>query len=160
MPRGGNIGDLAAQMREIAARLERADGAAVVYGIRDVPHYSGMSAAELGRILFEGVPRSPGGVEVGGQRIPARNFFQDAETMIEAETPRLSARAARRIIRGVTVRQALEPLRVFCEDAIKTSIDIFMDPQNASSTIRKKGRDDPLFDRGDLLDAAGAEIED
>jgi len=144
------IEQLAARMRRIAARLEKADGAAVVYGIRDVPHYSGMSAAELAAILFRGTRDG---------RIPARDFFADAEDEIRRQAPQLCRRAARRIIRGLTVRQALEPLRAFCEDAIRDSMDNFKIPPNAPSTIRRKGRDDPLDDTGDLIDAAGAEIE-
>lgn len=134
---------------DLARRLDAADGVGVEYGIRAEPHYSGLTTAELGRVLHNG--RRDGS-------IPARPFFAQAEEDLRVIAPRLLKRAQREIERGKDPRRALDKLADAAREALSRSIDNFTDPPNAPATIRRKGRNDPLVDRGDLIKAVDAVV--
>lgn len=133
----------------IIRELEAADGVAVVWGVRDEPHHSGMTTGELAEILIKGTKDG---------RIPPRDFMQVAADEIEViARPRLKA-IARKLLRGEDPGRELVKLRDAAHEAVVRAIDTFHTPENAPATIRSKGRDDPLVDTGDLRDAADAEI--
>lgn len=133
----------------VIRRLEAADGVEVVYGIRDEPHHSGLSTTELARILIEGTRDG---------RIPPRDFMAVAAQDVEVVArPRLRA-IARKLLRGEDPSRELSKLSDAAREAVSRAIDTFHTPENAPSTVRSKGRNDPLVDLGDLLAAADAEV--
>jgi hypothetical protein len=62
---------------------------------------------------------------------------------------RLAAQAA---LRGRDPRPALAKGRDAAHEAVVRAIETWTDPPNAEGTIKRKGKDDPLVDGGDLLD--------
>ena len=138
-------------LTRIARQLEAAHGKSVVYGVRDEPHPSGMTAGELAEILIRGTRDG---------RIPPRDFMRVAADEIEViARPRLRA-IARKLLRGEDPSRELDKLSDAAREAVVRAIDTFHMPENAPSTQRAKGRDDPLVDLGNLRDAADAEVVD
>jgi len=141
--------DAGAYFDRLARRLNAADGAGVEYGIRDEPHYSGLTTAQLARRLERGDP---------DRGLPARPFFEQAEEDMRVISPRLLRRAVQQIQKGKSPERALDTLADAAREALVRAIDNFDDPSNAASTIKRKGRDDPLVSTGAMRDAADAVV--
>ena len=62
---------------------------------------------------------------------------------------------------GMTSEQALEAIAVIARDAVKATISNYTgpNPSNAPTTIKIKGRNQPLVDFGDLLRSISYEIK-
>lgn len=141
--------DAGAYFDKLARRLNAADGTGVEYGIRDEPHYSGLTTAQLARRLERGDP---------DRGLPARPFFEQAEEDMKTIAPRLLKRAVQQIQKGKSPARALDTLADAAREALVRAIDNFDDPSNAASTIKRKGRDDPLVSTGAMRDAADAVV--
>lgn len=121
-------------------RFRSLDGAFVEFGIAG-EHPSGLDAAALGTILTEGT-----------DTIPARDFLAVAADECKLAVDRAMRLAARVALRGQDPRPALAKGRDAAHEAVVRAIDTWTDPPNAAATIRRKGKDDPLVNKGDLLD--------
>jgi len=141
--------DLGDYFDRLSRRLHAADGAGVEYGIRDEPHRSGLTTAQLARRLGRG--DTDRGLE-------PRPFFEQAEEDMRTIAPRLLKRAQQAIQKGKDPERSLETLADAAREAMVRSIDNFEDPPNKASTIKRKGRNDPLVDSGDLMRAADAVV--
>jgi len=141
--------DPGAYFDKLSRHMAAADGAGVEYGIRDEPHYSGLTTAQLARRLERGD-------EARG--LEPRPFFEQAEEDMRVIAPRLLKRATQAIVKGKDPARALETLADAAHEAMSRAIDNFDDPPNKPSTIKRKGRNDPLVSRGDLLAAADAVV--
>lgn len=139
--------DAADHFDRLSKHLQAASGYGVEYGIREEPHYSGLTTSQLGRRLERGDP---------SRGLPARPFFEQAEEDLRTIAPRLLKQAAAAIMKGKDPERALGRLADASREALVRAIDTFTTPANAPSTIRQKGRDDPLVHRGDLMAAADA----
>jgi len=134
---------------DLADRLAAIDGAGVEYGIADEPHPSGMSAAELGRILYYGTKDG---------RIPARDYLEDAEREVKVQSPVFFGRVLVDVYANRSPIRDLEDLADVAQQALYTSMQNNFAVPNAKSTIRKKGFNNPLIHYGDLLGAVTAEV--
>lgn len=136
-------------MGETARRFRALDGMLIEFGVAG-DHPSGLPAELLALWLTQGT------TEDGRTRIPARDFLTvaaDESAAVMARGLRLAASAA---LAGKDPRRPLAKARDACHEAVVRAIDTWSDPGNAESTIRRKGKDDPLVDKGDLLDLAYA----
>ena len=97
--------------------------------------------------------------EFGTQRIPARPFLRTSVDMFAEESwlPEL----ADALKEGVPPETALNRVGLQAQADIRRVIEEWKDPPNAPSTIKRKrsGRDNPLVDSGDLLDAIDYHVE-
>lgn len=97
--------------------------------------------------------------EFGTQRIPARPFLRTSlDTFAEASwLPELASL----IGEGVPPETALNRVGLQAQADIRRVIEEWASPPNAPSTIKRKrsGRDNPLVDSGDLLDAIDYHVE-
>ena len=141
--------DAGAYFDKLSRRLDAADGAGVEYGIRDEPHRSGMTTAQLARRLHDGDP---------DRGLEPRPFFEQAEEDLRTIAPRLQKRALQAIMKSKDPERALQTLADAAREALARSIDNFEDPPNKPSTIKRKGRNDPLVDHGDLIKAVDAVV--
>jgi hypothetical protein len=127
---------------ELARRFHSLDGALVEFGVAGA-HPSGMEAAELAGILIAGTDDG---------KIPARDFITVAADEARGAIDRGLRLAAQAALAGRDPRRPLERARDAAHAAVERAIETWADPGNAASTIRAKGKDDPLVDKGDLLD--------
>jgi len=134
---------------DLADRLAAIDGIGVEYGIADVAHPSGMSAAELGRILYYGTKDG---------RIPARDYLEDAEREVKMRSPVFFGRVLADAYAGRSPVRDLEDLADVAQQALYSSMQNYFRVPNAKATIRRKGFNDPLIHFGDLLEAVTAEV--
>jgi hypothetical protein len=107
-----------------------------------------MPAAELARILIRGTKDG---------RIPARDFWSP---VIEEVTPIMKNALAQGLalaVRGRDPQLVLRRAASECHDVLLAAIEDFTTPPNADSTIKSKGRNDPLVDEGDLRDSTFGE---
>lgn len=98
--------------------------------------------------------------EFGTRRIPSRPFMRfSLDTFAEsAWLPEL----AQLLKEGEDPEKALGKIGAQAQGDVRRVIEAWAQPGNAESTIRQKrsGRDNPLVDSGDLLDAIDFEIEE
>ncbi len=97
--------------------------------------------------------------EYGTQRIPSRPFMRfSLDTFAEsAWIPEL----AQLIKEGMDPETAFNRVGLQAQADVRRVIEAWKEPENKKSTIRHKrsGRDNPLVDTGDLLDAIDYELE-
>lgn len=141
--------DPGAYFDKLSRHMKAADGVGVEYGIRDEPHRSGMTTAQLARRLERGDK---------DRGLEPRPFFEQAEEDMRVISPRLLKRAQQAIIKGKSPLPALNTLADAAREALVRSIDNFSDPPNKRATIKRKGRNDPLVDQGGLIEAADAVV--
>ena len=128
--------------KPLSKRIREMDGAYIAVGLAG-PHPSGMDAGKLASILKDGTQDG---------RIPARDFLTPA---VEAAAPAVRhalKTAASAALRGKDPRPAMQRGALAAHEHLIKAIENFDTPPNAPSTIRKKGKDDPLVDSGALLD--------
>lgn len=87
--------------------------------------------------------------EFGTSRAPSRPFFRAMIAKESAGWPELLGKAA--VHYGYDAHQALSVIGEKINDDLKSSIVGWQGPQNAPSTIAKKGFNKPLIDTGDML---------
>lgn len=134
---------------DLADRLAAVDGVGVEYGLDDSPHPSGMTAAQLGRVLYKGY--EPAG-------IPARDFFADADRDVKNASTYYFVRFMHDLQGGRLSQRALDDLSAIAADALRSSIDNYTEIPNKPSTIRRKGFNKPLYHHGDLIDCVIAVV--
>ena len=97
--------------------------------------------------------------EYGTKRIPKRDFLRfSLDTFAEsAWMPEL----AQLIKKGMDLEMAFNRVGLQAQADVRRVIEAWAKPPNAESTKRHKhrGRDNPLVDTGDLLDAIDYELE-
>lgn len=119
---------------DLSRRFRSLDGALVEFGVAGV-HPSGLEAGDLARIL-----------------IKERDFMAVAADEAKGAIDRGLKLAARAVLAGRDPRRPLAAARDAAHAAVERAIDTWQEPGNAESTIKRKGKDDPLVDKGDLLD--------
>ena len=119
---------------DLSRRFRSLDGALVEFGVAGV-HPSGLEAGDLARIL-----------------IKKRDFLTVAADEAKGAIDRGLRLAASAALAGRDPRRPLAAARDAAHAAVERAIDTWQEPGNAASTIERKGRDDPLVDKGDLLD--------
>ena len=138
----------------LVERLVNLDGVGVEVGFDDRIHPgSGLPTNELARILLKGF-----GKQGEGRWIPARDYLTPFRDEIRMGQARLLKQAVQLTLKGKDASGPLEKLRTLAHETLSRVMDGFYDPENAPRTIRKKGRDDPLNDRGDLIDSIVARV--
>jgi len=92
--------------------------------------------------------------EFGTDRTPERSFLRGWFDENEAKSKVMASRMMQSVVAGKrTTRQALEVLGLAFVGGIQQRISKRIDPENAASTIAKKGSDVPLIDTGQLRSA-------
>lgn len=92
--------------------------------------------------------------EFGTKRIPARPFMRISTESNRRKYELNFIRDARRLSVGATtIRQVLDEAGREAAQDMKKTIDNFVPPRNAASTVRKKGFDHPLIETGEMKDA-------
>lgn len=129
----------------ISRRFAALHGMTIEGGIAGI-HPSGLSAEVLGTFLIEGTHKD------GRQHSPPRDFMQVAADEVKPIVDRAMKQASSAVVKGKDPRQALQRGAVAAHEAVSRAIDTFTTPANAPATIAKKGKDDPLVNKGDLLD--------
>lgn len=94
--------------------------------------------------------------EYGTARIPPRPFIRNTVAAHKDEWPRQAAAILQ--ANGGDMRQTLALLGEGVKGQIVETIQNFKQPANAPATVRKKGFDKPLIDRGTLWRSIGSEI--
>ena len=94
--------------------------------------------------------------EYGTARIPPRPFIRNTVAAHKNEWPRQAAAILQ--ANGGDMRQTLALLGEGVKGQIVETIQNFKQPANAPATVRKKGFDKPLIDRGTLWRSIGSEI--
>jgi len=95
-----------------------------------------------------------------GSHIPPRPFMR-VDFKYKMKSPDMRKHivsATNNILQGQAVKQSLTPLAKQCQDVMVEAIDERDDPENADSTKRLKGFNDPLNEYGDMMDAVKAKI--
>lgn len=86
--------------------------------------------------------------------IPARSYIRSTMDEQGAKFAKASEGLLGRMIDGeISKFEALELMGQLIESEIKTKIVTLREPQNAPSTIRRKGSDNPLLDKGHLIES-------
>ena len=134
---------------KLSERLAAMDGALIAIGITG-PHPSGLPAAELAKIQIQG--RRDGS-------IPARDFWTPATAEADAVMRDGLRKGLALAVDGRDPRPPIARAAEASHNTLLTAIEEFTDPPNAASTVRKKGRNDPLVDEGDLRDATFGEYK-
>ena len=134
---------------KLSERLAAMDGATIAVGIAG-PHPSWLPAAELAKIQIQG--RRDGS-------IPARDFWTPATAEADAVMRDGLRKGLALAVEGRDPRPPIARAAEASHDLLIAAIEDFTDPPNAASTIRKKGRNDPLVDEGDLRDATFGEYK-
>lgn len=88
--------------------------------------------------------------EYGTRRIPPRAAFRTTADVRGVEWAEILGRL---IQDGVDPRDALAQTGKLAAEDIATSISEWKKPRNAASTVARKGRDNPLVESGDLMNA-------
>lgn len=94
--------------------------------------------------------------EYGTANIPPRPFFRNTVAAHKDEWPHQAAAILQ--ANGGDMRQTLALLGEGVKGQIAESIQNLHEPPNAPATVRKKGFDKPLIDRGTLWRSIGSEI--
>lgn len=96
--------------------------------------------------------------EYGTATIPPRPFFRNTIAEHKDEWPKQAAEMLE--ANGGNVRQVLEDMGEVVEGQIKMTIQDFREPPNAAATVKQKGFDKPLINRGTLWDRIDCEVAD
>lgn len=90
--------------------------------------------------------------EFGTKNIPARPYIRGAIDANESDIMELAKQYSGEIIDGTTSRfEALSLMGQFIEGLVKAHMVELQSPPNAPSTIKKKGSENPLIDKGHLI---------
>lgn len=92
--------------------------------------------------------------EFGTHNIPSRPFLRHSFDQYQREIEHVQDRVVGQVISGrISAADADEQVGAKFEGRIREVIDKWKTPRNADSTIRKKGRDDPLQDTMHMRDS-------
>ena len=135
------------RLAELAAQ---ATTAKVRVGIIEQANYDGSDGESVAQVAFWN--------EYGTARTPARPFFRNTIAEHKDEWPKQAA--ALMEANGGDVRQALELMGEVVKGQIKMTIQDFREPPNAAATVKQKGFDKPLINKGTLWDRIECEVTD
>ena len=94
------------------------------------------------------------GTAFGDIIIPARPFIRSTLDMEENNIYRLAELLWGKVLDGdMTKREALSRVGILIQGKIKRRIQLLRDPPNSPVTIALKGSDNPLIDKGILVNA-------
>ena len=93
--------------------------------------------------------------EYGTSTAPSRPFFRN---MIETEKPNWGAKLASAVEHTGDGQKALALMGEDIEGALKQSIADFTSPALAESTVKRKGFEKPLIDKGHMLNSTAYRV--
>ncbi|HDW9027141.1 TPA: hypothetical protein RNA82_004460 [Escherichia coli] len=152
-------GDFEAGLRNLARRLTKArraiDGLTVSYGFYSDQHYSGMTVADLARILASGVSFADG---------QPRDFMQVAASNKDLQnyTMKILRQITKEALNGRTqFTGKLNALGKFAETILYQTIHLgtFNYPRNAAAWANVKGFNKAMVHTGDLIKSISYRIE-
>lgn len=135
------------RLAELAAQ---ATTAKVRVGIIEQANYDGSDGESVAQVAFWN--------EYGTATIPPRPFFRNTIAEHKDEWPKQAAEMLE--ANGGDVRQALADMGEVVEGQIKMTIQDFREPPNAAATVKQKGFDKPLINKGTLWGRIDCEVAD
>ena len=154
-----DTGDFEAGLKSLAKRLTKArraiDGLTVSYGFYSDQHYSGMTVADLARILASGVSFADG---------QPRDFMQVAANNrdLQAYTMKILKQITKEALSGRTqFTSKLNALGLFAQTILYQTIHLgtFNYPHNSPTWAAVKGFDKAMVHTGDLIKSIKYRIE-
>ena len=135
------------RLTELAAQAATAK---VRVGIIEQANYEGSDGESVAQVAFWN--------EYGTATIPPRPFFRNTIAEHKNEWPKQAAALMK--TNGGDVRQTLELMGEGVKGQIKMTIQDFREPPNAAATVKQKGFDKPLINKGTLWDRIECEVTD
>ena len=135
------------RLAELAAQAQTAK---VRVGIIEQANYDGSDGESVAQVAFWN--------EYGTATIPPRPFFRNTIAEHKDEWPKQAAEMLE--ANGGDVRQALADMGEVVAGQIKMTIQDFREPPNAAATVKQKGFDKPLINKGTLWDRIDCEVAD
>lgn len=138
------------RLQEIAAQAKRTK---VRVGIVEQATYeneSGQSSQSVAQVAFWN--------EYGTAHIPPRPFFRNTIAANKDIWPQKAAQLLQDT--DYDILATLKGMGEEIQGDLVESIQQFTDPANAASTVKRKGFDKPLIDKGTLLGRIGFEVSD
>lgn len=135
------------RLAELAAQ---ATTAKVRVGIIEQANYEGSDGESVAQVAFWN--------EYGTATIPPRPFFRNTIAEHKDEWPKQAAEMLE--ANGGDVRQALADMGEVVKGQIKMTIQDFREPPNAAATVKQKGFDKPLTNKGTLWGRIDCEVAD
>ena len=135
------------RLAELAAQAATAK---VRVGIIEQANYDGSEGESVAQVAFWN--------EYGTATIPPRPFFRNTIAQHKDEWPKQAAEMLE--ANGGDVRQALADMGEVVAGQIKMTIQDFREPPNAAATVKQKGFDKPLINKGTLWDRIDCEVAD
>lgn len=154
-----DTGDFEAGLKNLAKRLTKAkraiDGLTVSYGFYSDKHYSGMTVADLARILASGVSFADG---------QPRDFMECAanNSDLRSYTMRILKQITKEALNGRTqFTGKLNALGLYAQTILYQTIHLgtFNYPHNSKAWSEVKGFDKALVHTGDLIKSISYRIE-
>ena len=130
--------------------VAQATTAKVRVGIIEQANYDGSDGESVAQVAFWN--------EYGTATIPPRPFFRNTIAQHKDEWPKQAA--AFMEANGGDVRQTLADMGEVVKGQIKMTIQDFREPPNAAATVKQKGFDKPLINKGTLWDRIECEVTD
>lgn len=97
--------------------------------------------------------------EFGTATIPERSFMRSTIDEGKSKIADDLSNATENILRGEPAKSAMDGVGRRWAEEIKKTIRDMSQPPNAPSTIAKKGRDDPLVDSTDMMNAVTHKVK-
>lgn len=154
-----DTGDFEAGLKNLAKRLTKArraiDGLTVSYGFYSDKHYSGMTVADLARILASGVSFADG---------QPRDFMQVAANNrdLQAYTIKILKQITKEALSGRTqFTNKLSALGLYAQTILYQTIHLgtFNYPHNSPTWAAVKGFNKAMIHTGDLINSISYRIE-
>lgn len=154
-----DTGDFEAGLKSLAKRLTKArraiDGLTVSYGFYSDRHYSGLSVADLARILASGVSFADG---------QPRDFMECAanNSDLRSYTMRILKQITKEALKGRTqFTGKLTALGLYAQSILYQTIHLgtFNYPHNSPTWAAVKGFDKAMVHTGDLIKSISYRIE-
>ena len=154
-----DTGDFEAGLKNLAKRLTKArraiDGLTVSYGFYSDRHYSGLSVADLARILASGVSFADG---------QPRDFMQVAANNrdLQAYTMKILKQITKEALSGRTqFTNKLSALGLYAQTILYQTILLgtFNYPRNSPTWAAVKGFNKAMIHTGDLINSISYRIE-
>ena len=136
--------------QRLAELAKQAATAKVRVGIIEQANYDGSDGESVAQVAFWN--------EYGTARTPARPFFRNTIAQHKGEWPKQAATFME--ANGGDVRQTLADMGEVVKGQIKMTIQDFREPPNAAATVKQKGFDKPLINKGTLWDRIECEVTD
>lgn len=100
-----------------------------------------MTMASLGMLMEKGD-------KVSGGNIPPRPFHESTQMKTLPEVGKKMDKVVDTVMKGKNPDKAIKALGSYYERAMQDTIENFSSPANSKVTVKLKGRNDPLVDRG------------